>query len=148
MRITPPQAVPGALYEAAADDTEQVIAWYEAFRSEITVLTQDPRSFVPQQIAARRIFFWKDRGRPVSMSAWTGPTAHGVRIGMVYTPPEHRNRGYASASVAELAHRLLTSGRTFITLNADLANPAPNSIYQKIGFQLIDEIQEYEFTVP
>ena len=142
---TPPPNVPGSLHEATSDEAELLIRWFDAFRSEITVLGHDPRVFIPQQIAARRMFIWKVEGQPVSMAAWTGPTPHSVRIGAVYTPKEFRNRGYASAAVAELTHRLLESGRTFVTLNADLANPTPNGIYQKIGFRLIGEIQEYDF---
>ena len=52
--------------------------------------------------AEGRMYLWED-GVPVAMAGWGGPTPGGARIGYVYTPPEHRGRGYASACVADLS---------------------------------------------
>jgi predicted GNAT family acetyltransferase len=58
-----------------------------------------------------------------------------MRIGAVYTPPEARGRGYATALVAAVSQHLLDRGRAFTYLYTDLANPTSNSIYQKIGYR-------------
>jgi predicted GNAT family acetyltransferase len=63
----------------------------------------------------------------------------------VYTPPEWRGKGYASACVAALSQLCLDSGYQFCMLYTDLANPTSNSIYQKIGYQPIGESREYRF---
>src|ERR671932_2648937 len=68
---------------------------------------------------------WHD-GRPVSLAGYSGPTPNGIRVGPVYTPPEHRRRGYASACVAALSQLLLDGSRRFCFLFTDLANPTSN----------------------
>ncbi len=50
----------------------------------------------------RRIALWEDGGRPVSAVGFGSPTPTGIRIGPVYTPPELRGRGYASALTAHV----------------------------------------------
>ena len=74
------------------------------------------------------------RGRTVSLAGHAGETPNGARVGPVYTPPELRGRGYASALTASLTERLLER-RRFCFLFTDLANPTSNSIYQRIGYR-------------
>lgn len=63
------------------------------------------------------------------------PPSFGVaRIGPVYTPAEHRGRGYASAAVAAVSRRLLADGSR-VCLFTDQANPTSNKIYQQLGFR-------------
>jgi predicted GNAT family acetyltransferase len=63
----------------------------------------------------------------------------------VYTPPEHRGRGYASACVAALsAHVLATDADTCI-LFTQLANPTSNAIYRAIGYEPVMEVTRYGF---
>ncbi len=72
-------------------------------------------------------------------------TPNGVRLNIVYTPPEHQRRGYATACVAALSQHLLDSGRSFCFLFTDLANPTSNSIYQKIGYRPVCDFVDIEF---
>jgi predicted GNAT family acetyltransferase len=80
------------------------------------------------------------------MAAHTGPTPNGVRVGAVYTPPELRGRGYASACTAAVTQRLLADGRRFCFLFTDLSNPTSNSIYQKIGYRPVCDVDQYRFS--
>ena len=57
-----------------------------------------------------------------------------ARVGPVYTPPEHRGRGYASAAVAGVSERLLEQG-VRVCLFTDQANPTSNRIYTALGFE-------------
>jgi hypothetical protein len=68
-----------------------------------------------------------------------------MTVGGVYTPPELRNRGYATSCVAELSRNILQSGKEFCTLYTDLANPTSNSIYMKIGYKPVCDSVEYAF---
>jgi hypothetical protein len=88
------------------------------------------------------VFVWDD-GRPVSMAAWAGRTGRGVRVNFVYTPPEYRRRGFASACVADLTQHLLAEGHAFCCLFTDLANPTSNSIYQKIGYRPVCDVSDF-----
>jgi uncharacterized protein len=86
-----------------------------------------------------------DRSGPVSMASATGATPNGIRVSAVYTPPEHRGRGYATSCVAALSARLLAEGRGFCFLYTDAANPTSNVIYQRIGYVPVATVQEYRF---
>ena len=70
-----------------------------------------------------------------------GRDANGIRIGAVYTPPELRQRGYASALVAAVSQAELDRGRRWCFLFTDLANPTSNRIYQAIGYRPTRDIQ-------
>jgi predicted GNAT family acetyltransferase len=99
--------------------------------------TEDPQS--------RGLYFWVD-GAPVSMAGYTGPTPHGIRVGPVYTPPELRGRGYASALVAQMSQALLDGGRSFCFLFTNLANPTANHIYEQIGYEPVVDMDVYTFS--
>jgi predicted GNAT family acetyltransferase len=96
------------------------------------------------------IMLWEDEGEPVSFAGWGGRTPNGIRVGPVYTPPELRGRGYATALTAELSQRLLDGrlfdgGRQFCFLYTDLANPTSNAIYERIGYRRVAESAEVLF---
>jgi hypothetical protein len=93
-------------------------------------------------------WLWEDGGEIVSVSGWGGPTPNGIRIGPVYTPPELRGRGYATALVAELSQALLDGGRSFCFLFTDLANPTSNAIYERIGYVRVCESAMVSFDRP
>jgi acetyl esterase len=78
---------------------------------------------------------WDLGGRIVSMAAVTRRTPWSASIGLVYTPPQLRGRGFASAVVAELSQRELDAGVGYCSLLADLANPTSNRIYAAIGYE-------------
>lgn len=95
---------------------------------------------------ARGLFIWEVDGQPVSMTGYAGPTPNGIRVNYVYTPPELRRRGYASACTAAVTQYLLDHGRKFCFLFTDRRNPTSNHIYQEIGYELVCDADSYEFT--
>ena len=88
---------------------------------------------------------WEDEGRPVSVVGWGGSTPNGARIGPVYTPPELRRRGYASALTAWVSAERLAAGRSFCVLYTDLDNPTSNRIYTEIGYEPVCDSFDYAF---
>jgi predicted GNAT family acetyltransferase len=85
------------------------------------------------------VFVWVDEDDvPVNVTAATAP-AYGVsRVGPVYTPREHRGKGYASAAVYAVSALLRQSGER-PCLFTDQANPTSNKIYEAIGYRrLVD----------
>jgi predicted GNAT family acetyltransferase len=52
--------------------------------------------------------------------------------------------GYATAVVADLASLILSEGREFCALYADLANPTSNKIYREIGFMPRADVVEID----
>jgi GNAT superfamily N-acetyltransferase len=62
-----------------------------------------------------------------------------VRVGPVYTPPELRGHGYASAVTAAVSRQALDAGAAQVLLFTDLANPVSNAIYQRIGYRPVED---------
>jgi uncharacterized protein len=87
---------------------------------------------------------WEDRA-PVSVSGHREIPGVGSRIGPVYTPPEHRGRGYATRLVAEQSAARLAAGDPSCFLYTDMANPTSNAIYARIGYNKVCEAAEYTF---
>ena len=143
-RVTPAPAVPGRMEEATPADLSLVVAWVEQFNAAVHEQARNVEGVMRNRIAQREIFLWK-APPPVAMAGFAGPTPNGIRVSHVYTPPEHRRKGYATALVAALSQRLLDSGRKFCFLFTDLANPTSNSIYQKIGYRPVRDFQAYDF---
>ena len=142
--VEPREARPsGTLRVAEEVDLPTIAEWARAFHSDADPYNpSDPDEEARRRVGRRSVFVWDD-GRPVSMAAWAGRTGRGVRVNFVYTPPEYRRRGFASACVADLTQRLLTEGHAFCCLFTDLANPTSNSIYQKIGYRPVCDMSDF-----
>jgi predicted GNAT family acetyltransferase len=142
--IPPPQR--GRLRLATEGDVDLVAAWHSAFQHEIhrRADAEQSRSVTSVRIGAGDIFVWED-GRVVSIAMQNRPTRRGISVGLVYTPPELRGRGYATACVSELSRRLLASGWEFCALFADVANPTANGIYRRIGYEPVCDYHEVRF---
>ena len=80
------------------------------------------------------------------MASSNRPTPNGIAVNLVYTPPEKRGRGYATACVAGVSQRQLDGGKTFCTLFTDLANPTSNAVYQRVGYQPLADFAEITFS--
>jgi len=97
-------------------------------------------------IQNKNLFLWCDQnGRFVSMAANNRESKNGATISWVYTPSEYRNQGYGSKVVASLSQHLMDNGKELCNLFTDLLNPTSNSIYQKIGYQMIGETIHFNF---
>lgn len=156
-RVEPPPAAPGSARVATLHDREVALRWLIAFGDE-ALHEGGPGRDRAEEIVDYRLssstsgmLLWEDGGEPVSFAGWGGPTPNGIRIGPVYTPPELRGRGYATALTAELSQRLLDGrlfdgGRRFCFLYTDLANPTSNAIYERIGYRRVAESAEIVFS--
>jgi uncharacterized protein len=158
-QVTPPAGVPGRSRPATRADRGRILAWLDAFFAE--ALPDEIREERTEQETAvdRRfgygdlMWFWEVDGSPVSF-AWRTPLAAPthwprasvVRVGAVYTPPEQRGQGYASANVAAVSQRGLDAGAHACVLYADAANRTSNKIYQRIGCRPVGTAQEWQFS--
>jgi hypothetical protein len=142
--VVPPNPS-GRLRVATEGDLELALEWFLAFRAAADEQAgrdsgssqesaETPES-MRRRIALGRVWLWVDAaGRPVHLTA-ANPPAFGVaRIGPVYTPPEHRGHGYASAAVAEVSRQIVASGAR-ACLFTDQANPTSNKIYEALGYR-------------
>jgi predicted GNAT family acetyltransferase len=143
-RLVPPaRPAPGRLRFAAAGDRERLASWLVAFGREANIRVPDGEAAADDLISRRAAVVWEEEGEPRSLAAISGETPHTARIGYVYTPPEERGRGYATACVAALSRRLLEGGCESVVLFTDLSNPTSNAIYQRLGYRPIGDVTQW-----
>lgn len=151
--VTPPPPVPGRSRVAEPADRALVERWLDAFMREALEETapDDIESMTDRWLSrrGRTLYLWEDdSGEVVSLAGVGSKTPNGVRIGPVYTPPEARNRGYASALVATISQAELDAGRRFCFLFTDLANPTSNHIYRTIGYEPVRDVDMWRHDRP
>ncbi|MBN1992985.1 MAG: GNAT family N-acetyltransferase [Anaerolineae bacterium] len=144
--VVPPPSTPGHMRLARAGDANLITQWALAFQTEALTPGHptQTRAAIEQRIGDQEIYLWQD-ARPVSMAAKARPVSNGIAVSLVYTPPEFRRQGYATACVAALSQLLLDSGRQYCSLFTDLSNPTSNHIYRKIGYTPVCDFNEYIF---
>jgi predicted GNAT family acetyltransferase len=131
---------PGASKVADVSDRDLLIAWRTAFQHDVGAFVHgDTGRAIDNVLSYRGMTLWTVDGAPMSMASLTRAVAGMVRVGSVYTPPEHRRNGYAAAVVAAVSLAARGAGATEVVLFTDLANPTSNGVYQRIGFQPVSD---------
>ena len=131
----------GAMRPAAADDVDLVIAWTKAFNADTGMdgATVDLEETVRRRVEAGRFWLW-EADEPVAMTMAVPPVSGVTRVGLVYTPPEHRRKGYACALVARVSDDALAGGSSKCVLYTQLSNSSSNGIYRRIGYRAVAEV--------
>ncbi|PRY22429.1 GNAT family N-acetyltransferase [Pseudosporangium ferrugineum] len=101
--------------------------------------------FVAGRLAYGGMLLWENGGLPVSTASLSRPDAGMVRVQAVYTPREHRGRGYAGAVTAAISRAAREAGATEVVLFTDLANPTSNALYQRLGYEPLEDRTVVEF---
>lgn len=148
-RVIAPRPAAGRMRPARPTDLDLITSWFVAFTREaqpyFDASADVARANAERWVGGGGFRVWEDGGDVVSMAGASGPTPHGIRIGAVYTPPERRKHGYASALVAALSQEQLEAGKQFCFLFTDLANPTSNKIYIDIGYEPVIDVDQYAF---
>jgi predicted GNAT family acetyltransferase len=136
---------------ARKDETDQLAPMVSDFMREVELSPMSPteaRAAAARQIERLALFCWEVDGVIVAIAGHAPIVTTGAivigRIGPVYTPPASRRRGFGSAVTAHVSRHLIEKGAR-VMLFTDAANPTSNSIYQKIGYRLVDELVEMRF---
>jgi GNAT superfamily N-acetyltransferase len=136
-----PEGVPGSARIASETDRELLLEWWAAFAAEAhdTVRPAEVVANVDRALRSGRQWLWcQSDGTPVSMAAGRAPVAGSARVGPVYTPPELRGHGYASAVTAAVTREILAEGALPV-LFTDRSNPTSNKIYRSLGYVEVDD---------
>ncbi|MDQ2826455.1 MAG: GNAT family N-acetyltransferase [Actinomycetota bacterium] len=140
-----PSGVPGGLRPAAASDRDVLVAWATSFLGDTDSQGLDAADMTDRHLRAGRLWVWEHDGRPVSTAAASVPAAGVSRVAFVYTPPEDRLHGYATACVAALSARIVAGDAAICILYTQLSNPRSNAIYRRIGYEPVMEGLVYRF---
>jgi predicted GNAT family acetyltransferase len=147
-QLVAPAPIEGALRVANPSDAafacSSVIAFNQEAKNPGTV--EGVTRMVNELIDAERLFVWERDGELVSIATARQPTPHGIRIGYVFSPPRHRGRGYAGAVTAGATQAMFNLGYEFCFLFTDLANPTSNRIYQRLGYQPMEDYDVWQLS--
>lgn len=140
--VPPDPFPPGAARVADSGDTELLVDWHVAFGAESGSGGGDPRRTVTDRLSHRGYLLWEADGVPVAMAGLSRNVCGVVRVQAVYTPPEHRRRGYGGAVTTSVTQAALDAGAADVVLFTDLANPTSNALYQRLGYRPVgDRVQ-------
>lgn len=134
---------------ANLDDLPLLMEWHNAFCRETGDFRMSEaalQNLIQSRIEARDLFLLRLDARPVSMASITRKIKEGRVISFIYTPPEDRGHGYAAELTATLSALCLENGHRFCCLFTQMENPISNKIYQKVGYQWVDEFLLVKFT--
>jgi RimJ/RimL family protein N-acetyltransferase len=144
--LTPPDPPPpGAARPAAVADLDLAMGWFDAFTAELALPDRLREPFVRQAIGAGRLWLWEDDGGPVALALRTAPAEGVARVTCVYTPPERRGRRYGGAITAAACADALAREAERVVLFTDAGNPAPNAVYERIGFRPVADHRVVRF---
>lgn len=142
------KAVPapgGGMRVATAADVPWIIGAQLAFLVEARMSERpaEVAAAVPHRVEQGAFRVWDD-GEVVAHAGFTNAAPGTARIAPVYTAPDSRRRGYATALVAGLARELLACGNQALFLTTDAANRTANAIYAQVGFALVSEQEHFD----
>jgi predicted GNAT family acetyltransferase len=141
----PPPA--GRARPAEEADLDVAIRFYTGFQDEVPTPLTEVLPLVRERMDDRRLWLWEHgAGVVASLAARTAAVAGVSRIAPVYTPPEHRRHGYATAVTAACTADALARDAERVVLYTDVADPSANAMYQRIGFRPIGGRRVVRFT--
>jgi predicted GNAT family acetyltransferase len=149
--VRPLTRSPGEPRAARREDRTLVVAWMRDFEDEAPpqdeFVAAELKRFLGGRLEAEDAGYrlWAGASGPVCMAGFMGPTGTGIRVGPVYTPPEHRGRGYAKSLLADLAEELLGRGYRACYLASDVGNAAANALYEAVGYRATAEAEMVAF---
>ena len=144
-----PEGIPGKAKLVEEHDVANLATYIEGFYRDAIPWEMPSKEQILEnalgRIPAKMTYFWEVNGESKAMAALSRPSGRGITINAVYTPVEHRKRGYATALVAAISQEGLNRGKEFCVLYTDLTNPTSNSIYQKVGYTPVCDSRNYRF---
>jgi ribosomal protein S18 acetylase RimI-like enzyme len=126
-------------------DVELVTAWRVAYSVETLGADDTPRLWeqcragVERYLAEQLTWILEDRGQPVACSSFNTAIEEAVQIGGVWTPPEHRRRGYGRSVVAASLLDARSQGVEKAVLFTGEGNVAAQKAYTALGFRHIGD---------
>lgn len=143
--VQPVLGVKGDLRLAEKSDQALLVEWFNAFAQTVIVEgSETAEQRVALQLSQKSLYIWQNQV-PVSLVGTSRTVSGNGIVRTVYTPPEHRRNGYATASVAAVSQIILNQGCKCCYLSTNLKNSTSNHIYQTVGFQPICDWHRYMF---
>lgn len=140
------EAPPGHARSATWADRDLLVSWLRSFGNEIGDLTAIPEASADDLLGYGGAAFWEADGRPAAMAMVAPAVAGAVRVSNLYTPPEHRGRGYAIAVLVAVCRAALVGRAREVVLVTDGVRPMRR--VSRLGFELLAERTVLSFGPP
>ncbi|MGS0687294.1 GNAT family N-acetyltransferase [Nakamurella sp. GG22] len=149
--LVEPTGVPGSARAAILSDDAELdllARWFDEFGRETGVargLPAPDRAMVLGNAERGQLtVLWCVGRQPVALAGHSAVRNGVARIAPVYTPPEHRRRGYGAAATAAAVYSARELGAAEITLFADADYPPANAVYRGLGFTAVADFAHVE----
>jgi predicted GNAT family acetyltransferase len=133
---------------AIPNEVKLITEWMVQFQIEALAKEVDYESAlvrISKLINDNKLYVFEDSQEiVVSMAAATRQLSHGIAISYVYTPEEYRGMGYAAANIYNISNKYLDEGNDFCTIFVDKKNMLSKRSYEKVGYNILDDIYEYK----
>lgn len=145
--VNPVRKPVGTKQQALPEHAPLILEWINAMSVETASGNQAAWTLenVSACIQDGVFYLWCAGGEPAAMAFYNRPTRRSVAISGVYTAPEKRGQGFATALVAGMCAQALADGRELVTLFTDVENPVSNAVYQHVGFYPVCDYHQYRF---
>lgn len=129
----------GRLRPLKAQDHALIKEWVYQFciDADLPISLEEADAKANELVLKGRLMGWEIEGEIVSMANATRPTKKNITVNFVFTPKQHRKKGFASDCVSALTQLMLDQGYQTTSLYTDLSNPTSNKIYQEIGYERV-----------
>ena len=143
----PYQTGPAGRYRVATRaDRALLVDWLAAFGAEVGELSGSPETDADELLDYGGAAFWEVGGRPTALATVTRPVARTVRLATVFTPPQHRHNGYATAVMLAVSRATLAGQVSEMVLITDRNSPERQAA--RLGYELIGERAVLRFSPP
>lgn len=121
--------------QATLEDTDRIVHLYSQIEEFVTNQSSEQMKRNMEQ-GVQRTYFIEDQATMISAASTAAENSRSAMIVGVCTLPSYKRKGYASQCMAKLCHDVLSEGKE-LCLFYD--NPDAGKIYQRIGFEEIDQ---------
>lgn len=140
--------IAGRMRVATQADFDLLADWNLQFYIDCKLPVHEHKNSIPEAhraIEKQNRFLWETDTGVVAMAGAVGESPSGVRFSWVYTPPSFRGRRYASQLMHHASQLFLDRGKKLCFLYTDLTNAASNSVYRRVGYEIVGECVSHEF---
>lgn len=138
----------GNVLTASGEHKKVLFRWSEA--SILELIPKSPETFyescrknLAMRIRDKKIFILMVNETLVSMGSITGKYRDMQFINDIYTPPEHRRKGYATELCTQLVRKIKKDNNNRPVLTVFVSNEKAMRIYTKIGFKRNTKVALY-----
>ena len=135
--VDPSKRRRGKAFVSERDRVEQAAQWGVDFGRDTGLerSLDDSLAQMTRAVNESRLIEWRSKGEVVSQLLISAARFGVVRLGQVYTPPEHRKKGHGAAFVAAVAQQQLDRQKVdTVILSAQASNVATTRMYRGLGF--------------